>query len=111
MIDDTPEPIEIKNGMKELMINMMKLTSEKWDWQSLAVWGGNKLPRYLWTDQGWKNELTKKGWNWQGFLSMLSKQTHEMIRWANDELEWKDFLKIIKADLVSDIISRIYTKL
>ena len=33
-----------------------------------------------------------------------------MIRWANDELEWKDFLKIIKANLLSDIISRIYTK-
>ena len=78
--ENTDEPKEIKTAIKTLMNNM---ANEMWDWQSLAVWYGNKLPQYLWTKQDWRRRLTKKGWRWQSFLSLLSKRTHEIIRWAN----------------------------
>lgn len=99
------EPTEIKKAMKMLMDNMI---TESWDWQSLAVWYGNRLPQYLWSKCGWKNVLSTRGWRWQSFLSLLSKHTHEIIRWANDELSWKDFVKVIESDMNSLIISKIY---
>ena len=103
-----PEPTDIKDAMKELM---EKMIGEPWDWQSLAVWYGNKLPQYLWTRQDWKSELTKKGWRWQSFLSLLSKHTHEIIRWANGEISWREFINVLETDLNSSIISKIYTEL
>jgi hypothetical protein len=101
-----PEPVEIKNAMKELM---EKMTGESWDWQSLAVWAANKLPQYLWTTQGWKRNLSNKGWRWQSFLSLLSKHTHEIIRWATDEISWEDLINVIETDLNSSTIYKIYT--
>ena len=100
-----PEPVDIKNAMKRLMEEMM---GEPWDWQSLAVWYGNKLPQYLWTIQGWKKGLSKIGWSWQSFLSLLSKHTHEMIRWATEEVSWSDLISVIETDLNSPTISKIY---
>ena len=107
VLENSPEPFEIKNAMKELMKRMMQ---ETWDWQSLAVWYGNKLPQYLWSKQNWKKELTKKGWRWQSFLSLLSRHTHELIRWASNEISWNELLDIIETDLNSETISKIYTR-
>jgi len=53
------EPTEIKKAMKMLMDNMI---NESWDWQSLAVWYGNRLPQYLWSKCGWKSVLSIRGW-------------------------------------------------
>jgi hypothetical protein len=99
------EPVDIKNAMKMLMDNMI---TEAWDWQSLAVWYGNRLPQYLWSKCGWKNILSIRGWRWQSFLSLLSKHTHEIIRWANDEISWDAFVKVIESDMNSLIISKVY---
>ena len=103
--ETTPEPVEVKREIKNLM---KKMIGKKWDWQSLAVWYGNRLPQYLWTRQDWKIELSKRGWRWQNFLSFFSRYTHEIVRWANDELSWNELIQLIERDLNSEIISRIY---
>jgi hypothetical protein len=97
LLDETPpEPNEIKRAIEALMDGM---TNETWDWQSLAVWYGNKLPQYLWTEQNWKSELSKIGWRWQSFLSLLSKHTLSIIHWVTNEISWSDLLAAIIADL------------
>ena len=106
MIERYPsEPEDIKKAIKSLM---EKMSNESWDWRSLAVWYRNRLPKYLWTEQDWKRDLSKRGWTWQSFLSLLSKHTHEIIRWANNEISWRELIKIIETDLKSPIISKIY---
>ena len=91
-----PEPTEIRNAMKALI---GRTTGETDKWQSLAAWYGNRLPQYLWTNLGWKKELTQKGWRWQDFLSLLSRHTDDMIRWANGEMPWGRFVESIETDL------------
>ena len=91
-----PEPTEIKGAMKALI---GRTTGEAEKWQSLAAWYGNKLPQYLWTNQGWKGELLKKGWRWQDFLSLLSNHTQEIVRWANGELSWDRLMESVEANL------------
>lgn len=97
MLDnDPPEPNQIKRAMGALMNG---IPDEAWDWQSLAVWYGNKLPQYLWTEQNWKTKLTKSGWRWQSFLRLLSTHTPSIIRWVTNELSWSELLTAIIADL------------
>ncbi len=98
-----PEPIEIKEAMKALMGRM---TGEARDWQSLAVWYGNKLPQYLWTSQDWRKKLAKRGWKWQSFLSLLSRHTQEIVRWTNGDMSWSRLIETIEADLSSSTVTR-----
>jgi hypothetical protein len=98
-----PEPTEIKEAMKALMGRM---TGEAQDWQSLVAWYGNKLPQYLWTGQDWRKKLSKKGWKWQSFLSLLSRHTQEIVRWANGDVSWNRLIEIIEADLNSSTATR-----
>ncbi len=93
-----PEPTEIKKAMKAL-IGRMPGEAEKW--LSLVAWYGNRLPQYLWTKQGWKNELSKKGYRWQDFLRLLSNHTQDIICWANDQLPWDKLTESIGANLNS----------
>ncbi|UCH38252.1 MAG: hypothetical protein JSV76_03615 [Candidatus Bathyarchaeota archaeon] len=91
-----PEPNHIKRALETLIDRM---NDEPGDWQALAVWYGNKLPQYLWTEQNWKTDLTKFGWRWQSFLRVLSKHTPSIIRWVTNELSWSELLGELIADL------------
>jgi hypothetical protein len=91
-----PEPVEIKEAVRTLMGSM---TGGEEDWGTLAVWYGNKIPQYLWTDQGWKRRLSKRGWKWQDFLNLLSRHTQDMIQWANNRMSWEKLVEAIENDL------------
>jgi len=90
------EPVEIKSAMKTLI---GRETGEAEKWQSLVAWYGNRLPQYLWTNLGWKKELSQKGWRWQDFLNLLSRHTSDMVRWATDEMSWIKLVESIETDL------------
>ncbi|MGB9693734.1 MAG: hypothetical protein ACPLYF_02710 [Fervidobacterium sp.] len=60
------------------------------EYDSLAVWYGNIIPSYLW--ESWKNELKKKGWNWQKFLKLLSYSTREAVLYVEGEMSWEAFV-------------------
>jgi hypothetical protein len=72
-------------------------TNHSWDIDSLGLWFGNQLPRYLWRDAGWSIPLKAEGYTWQSFLKILSLHKKEMIQWARDALSWKEFLLCLQA--------------
>ena len=49
------------------------------DWESLNVWYGNQLPKYLWNE--WKKILKPRGFTWQKFLRLLKHRTDKIILW------------------------------
>ena len=80
-----PEPLLFKKQSKEQ-------SGREWDFDSLSLWFGNRLPTYLWNDAGWAKPLKEEGYNWQSFLKILSLHKKEMIRWSRNALSWKEFL-------------------
>ena len=49
------------------------------DWDSINVWFGNQLPKYLW--KVWQDELKPAGFNWQKFLKLLKYRIDRIILW------------------------------
>jgi len=94
-----PEPLSLKKQSEE------QKTGSAWDIDSLTLWFGNQLPRYLWNDGGWSKPLKAEGYNWQSFLKLLSLHKKEMIRWARDSMSWKDFLLKLQ-DTIKDPVFR-----
>lgn len=90
-----PEPIDIKNSIKERRRSLEK-EGEKYhdygEWvDSMAVWFGNILPSYLW--RYWKDKLVGHGYTWQKFLRILRLHTSDIILWAiYDKLSWSDLV-------------------
>jgi hypothetical protein len=82
-----PEPIEVKNFILAVQSRLGKNNTVNWD--STAVWAGNKVPQYLWSY--WRNELTKKGFTWQKFLMLMKYRTDDAILWANNRITWGEF--------------------
>jgi len=84
------EPQEVKDWIKNL---------EKYggspgiDWDSLNVWYGNQLPKYLW--RSWKDELIPRGFTWQKFLRLLKYRTDKIILWYKGIIKWEDLVKEI----------------
>ncbi len=98
-----PEPTDIKDMMKSLM---KRTGSEGVQGHSLAVWYGNRLPRYLWTNQSWKKALSRRGFRWQDFLSALSEHTQDIIRWANDEIPWSQLVEAIEKEISNSSVAK-----
>ncbi len=68
------------------------------DYDSLSVWGFNKLPKYLW--EQWKTELKERGITWQKFLRILKLHTLDMIQWAlRDSLSWSELVGKIEKSI------------
>lgn len=63
------------------------------NWESLNVWYGNKLPKYLWDE--WKSELKLAGFTWQKFLRLLKHRTDKIILWYKGIIKWEDLVKEI----------------
>ena len=85
-----PEPLLLKKT------NTQQHQEKTWDIDSLILWFGNRLPKYLWNDAGWSQPLKKEGYTWQSFLKILSLHKKEMIQWSRNSLTWKEFLKKIQ---------------
>ena len=63
-LPSAPESIWIKNNAKVFRKNSSNPDMSS---DSLYVWIGESLPKYLWAECKWKEILKPKGINWQKF--------------------------------------------
>jgi hypothetical protein len=82
-------PPESKDLRDEVIRVSNSLSGSDLDWDPLAIWFGNKIPKYLWTH--WKSELKPAGFTWQKFLRLLRYRTDGAVLWFHGELPWEDF--------------------
>lgn len=93
--DNLPIPEE-PNKIKRLIMDIRRSLSNNPDinYDALAVWYLNEIPKYLWRE--WKDHLTNHGYNWQRFLRVLKLHTNDMIMWAlRDQLSWDEMINKI----------------
>jgi len=90
------EPTEIKELIRAVRARMGGEGSfAEIDYDSLAVWSFNRLPKYLW--ECWKHELKERGITWQKFLRLLKLRTMDIIEWGlYDRLSWDELVKRIE---------------
>ena len=85
-------PEESKDVKKFILAVRLQLGESKTiNWNSLAVWSGNRIPQYLW--RKWRTELTKRDFTWQKFLKLMKFNTEHAILWAYDRITWKEFVE------------------
>lgn len=83
-----PESTALRAEVKKLR-DMMAGPGVEWD--PLAVWYGNKIPKYLW--EQWKDDLKPAGFTWQKFLKLLRYRTDGAVLWFYGSLSWKKFIE------------------
>ncbi len=83
-----PESQELRAEVKRLR-DLMAGPGVKWD--PLAVWYGNKIPKYLWGQ--WKDELKQRGFTWQTFLKLLRYRTDGAVLWFLGKQDWETFVR------------------
>jgi hypothetical protein len=92
------EPTEIKELIVAIRARLG--AGNDIDWDSLAVWSFNRLPKYLWSC--WKDELKERGITWQKFLRILRLRTADIIAWGlKDFLSWEEFVKRLEITIDS----------
>lgn len=82
------EPVEVKRQILEAKARLG--SSADIDWDSLAVWFGNRVPSYLW--KHWKEGLEEKGFTWQRFLRVMRYRTDDALLWAEGKMPWEAFV-------------------
>jgi len=88
------EPVEIKEFIRVVRARLGGGADV--DYDSLAVWAFNRLPKYLWDE--WKGELKLRGITWQKFLRILRMHTSDIIEWAlYDKLGWVELVERLVA--------------
>lgn len=99
------EPQEVKNWIKNAELHTGGLGV---DWESLNVWYGNQLPKYLWGE--WKGDLKPQGLTWQKFLRLLKHRTDKIILWHKGFLSWevlvKDIVDLIEGPLGQNLAKK-----
>lgn len=99
------EPQEVKEWIESLD---KRKGSPGIGWESLNVWYGNQLPKYLWKE--WKDELGYRGFNWQKFLRLLKYRTDKIILWHKGIIKWKElveeFIDLIEGPLGQNLAGR-----
>ena len=95
-----PEPKDLKEFIKRVRSTVSEDRElEEIDQDNLAVWYGNKLPKYLWNH--WKDALKEMGYSWQKFLRVLKLHTEDFIAWAlHDTLNWEELIQKVISTLV-----------
>jgi hypothetical protein len=83
------EPKDIKAWMERVEGQVSGDPTIKWD--SYAVWAGNKLPQYLWSE--WKDQLKPAGYTWQKFTKILSHRTDNVLLWYRGLKSWPELVK------------------
>jgi len=96
-----PEPVEIKKKILELRSRMGPEINP--DSDSLAVWYGNRVLGYLWTECRWKTILGKKGCTWQRFLKLMRYHTTDMVSWMAGRISWDEFVRKLIEDVKSEL--------
>ena len=93
------EPVEIKELMRTVRARMgCEDNRNDIDYDSLAVWSFNRLPKYLW--EHWKSDLKERGITWQKFLRILKLHTLDMIEWAlRDSMSWSELVRKIEKSI------------
>jgi hypothetical protein len=92
------EPTEVK----ELIVTVRARlgAGDDINWDSLAVWSFNRLPRYLWSC--WEEELKGRGITWQRFLRILKLRTVDIIEWSlRGSISWEELVKRVEATIDS----------
>jgi hypothetical protein len=90
------EPTEIKELITAVRARLG--TGDDIDWDSLAVWSFNRLPKYLWFC--WKDELKERGITWQRFLRILRLRTADIIAWGlKNSLSWEELVKRLETTI------------
>ena len=90
--------IKIPDESKDVKKYILALRSQLGDsktinWDSMAVWAGNKIPQYLWSE--WRTDLTKRGFTWQKFLRLMKYRTDDAILYVHDRISWKEYVEKI----------------
>ena len=74
-------------------------------WESLNVWYGNQIPKYLWGE--WKDELKETGFTWQKFLKLLGHRKDLPLLWFKGNYTWEQFInevnKLIEGPMCQEI--------
>ncbi len=83
------ESQQIKEWIKSVESLSPKTPGVKWD--SLNVWYGNQLPKYLWEE--WKKDLKVLGFTWQKFLKLLGHRKDLPLLWFKGVYTWEQFIK------------------
>ena len=100
------EPKHVKEWIRSVERANGKTPSVKWD--SLNVWYGNQLPKYLWGE--WKGILKPRGFTWQKFLRLLKHRTDVILLWHKGMYTWAQFVKetinLIEGPLGKEIAKR-----
>lgn len=101
------EPEHVREWIKSIERGTSK-TPSKMNWDSLNVWYGNQLPKYLWDE--WKDELKPRGLTWQKFLKLLRQRTDAILLWYKGAYTWERFIKetinLIEGPLGQEIAKR-----
>lgn len=90
-----PEPSDVKKLILEAKARLG--VSDEIDWNSLAVWYGNRVPKYLWG--AWKNALEEKGFTWQSFLKVMRYRTDDALLWVDGRMSWENFVRRVQDSL------------
>lgn len=97
------EPLDVKIFI--IGIRKQGEPSSEIRWDSLSVWAGNQLQKYLWKE--WKDTLVQYGFTWQKFMKLLKHRTDQAILWSIDDISWSEFIHEIIQLLESPIAERI----
>jgi hypothetical protein len=88
------EPVEVRRQILEARTRLGP--SADIDWDSMAVWLGNRVPSYLW--KHWKGELEERGFTWQRFLKVMKYRTDDALLWAEGRTPWEAFVgKVVES--------------
>ena len=97
------EPAHVKEWISSVDQGLTKTPGTKWE--SLGVWYGNQLPKYLW--EQWKDVLKPRGFTWQKFLKLLKHRTDAVLLWYKGMFTWDEFvnetIKLIDGPLGKEI--------
>ena len=97
------EPQEIKLLIKNVRERLG--SGNDIDYDSLAVWSFNRLPKYLW--KHWKEDLKRRGISWQKFLRILRFRTLDIIEWSlKESVTWEELVKRIESTINKYSIDR-----
>lgn len=100
------EPEHVKEWIESVDRGLSKTPGTKWE--SLGVWYGNQLPKYLWSE--WKDILKPRGFTWQKFLKLLKHRTDAVLLWHKGMYTWKQFVQetisLIEGPLGKEIAKR-----
>jgi hypothetical protein len=91
------EPVELKNQILNTREYFRSNLGTSIDVDSMAVWFGNAIPKYVWGE--WKVPLRGIGITWPKFLKLMKYNTKFMIGWVSGKTKWTDFTQNMRKSI------------